>query len=200
MIVIVNNYRDAAAKNLVRIQDILAASGVPFTVVRTPDECRALTGVKRVRGVIFSGGNTDPTAAEAVRLTAMVSLMFHHVPKLYICLAMEVICSIFGSPIRRLERRESGHVDPGIVHPGHWLFRGGADGQRFRVNHTGYISDADMGGSFRTLALDSARGIVYACDNDHHRMYCVQFHPEADDATNHVIHNFIQRCKARVQR
>lgn len=198
MIIVVNNYRDASATNLRRILDLLEDAGIPYTVVRTPDEIRALAG-QRVIGVILSGGNTDPNAAEPVRRTALISLMFQRVPKLYICFAMEVICSIFGSPIRRLEHRESGYVDPGLIDNDHWLFRGGKVGQKFRVNHSGYILESDMGNSFRPLALDT-RGIVYACDNDRFKMYCVQFHPEADESTSYVIDNFLQRCQARAQR
>ena len=193
MFVVVNNYRDGSAVNLRRIQRVLEANGQPYTTVRTPEECRALVG-QRVIGVILSGGNTDPAAAEPAHRTALISIMFLRVPKLYICFAMEVVLANFGAPIRRMDHRESGLVDPGLFDGvDHWLFRGGKPGQRFRVNHSGYIHESEMGPSFRPLALDT-RGIVYACDSERYRMYCVQFHPEAEEDTTYVLRNFIQRC------
>lgn len=194
MIVVVCNYRTPTAVNLQRLVRLLRR--VPHMVVRTTEECRALAG-EDVRGVIFSGGNTNPVAVDHIRRVAMVSLMFPAVPKLYICFGFEVVASVFGAPISRLRHREIGAVDIGLREPSHWLFRGAPVGQLlYRVNHVGYISEGDItGGVFRPIAVDG-RGVVYACESADLNMFCVQFHPEASDDTEFIVRNFIARCGA----
>jgi len=171
MILVLDNY-DSFVFNLARY---LRELGEQVEVIRNDaigvDDAAAL----HPSHVVISPGPCTP--AEAGIATDLVRSLGGQVPILGVCLGHQCIGAAFGGRVVRAARPMHGKISE-IRHDGAGVFTGLPSPMRVTRYHSLVLEPESIPGCLEVTARTDA-GEVMAVRHAHHRVYGVQFHPEA---------------------
>lgn len=170
-----------------KIINILSNCGAMCVIVSSKEELH-LINKPLVKGIILSGGPrclSNNALIKDIELNTIVLNIFNNIPILGICFGFQVICNLYGSPVKSLGRTINQIIDIPI-NPKLTLSKNNTGIIPAFFSHSDYIEHPPNG-----FIYSQHNNMIIAIEHTVKPIYGYQFHPENGPATDYIVKNFL---------
>ena len=149
---------------------------------------------KKIKGILLSGGPlclSDDLAISLINKNITILLRLKNIPVLGVCFGFQLLCSIYGSKIVKMEEEIQGKYKLEFDNKSKLFKNMNKKEYLTYQNHKDKVLDKPNG--FKIISMNE-NNTIEAIENEEEKIYGTQFHPEALEETSEIIYNFIDIC------
>ena len=199
MYLIIDNTKNLSIAYMTpKLINILKEKNLQYLILSTRKEVNDLiinkNLCKKIKGIIISGGplclSNDVNICD-INKNITIILSFPNIPILGICFGFQIMASIYGGKIIRMEKKRHGKSIIEIKSKSVLLNKNITIEEVFNCHKDKLI---EVPPEFKVKAYNKKEDVIECIESIKLKRYGVQFHPEALDETKYIIINFINLC------
>ncbi len=197
MLVLIDNTKNLKKAYMTPLLvSLLEKKNIEFKIVSDINDVNYVVNnfKKKINGVILSGGPlclSDDLAMSLINKNITILLRLRDIPILGICFGFQLLCSIYGSKIVKMEEEIQGEYKLKFDNKSKLFKNMNKTDYLTYQNHKDKVLDKPNG--FKIISINE-NNTIEAIENEEEKIYGTQFHPEALEETSQIIYNFIDIC------
>lgn len=199
MYLIIDNTKNLSIAYMTpKLINILKEKNLQYLILSTRQEVNDLIKnknlCKSIQGIIISGGplclSNDVNICD-INKNITTILSFPNIPILGICFGFQIMASIYGGKIIRMDKKRHGKSIIEINSNSVLLNKNINNKNVFNCHKDKLV---EVPPDFDVKAYNKNEDVIECIESIKLKRYGVQFHPEALEETNYIILNFINLC------